>query len=137
MTSGKLLVVLIVSSSLAVWCLTGCGGKKEEGAKPQEAAETPAKPAEESAEQLPAAEPEAAEPGEGGSFYVESFPPGAEIVVNGEKAPARTPYFFENRKPGHYEIFTVLPGYVPTPAMHELDVTAGSLDTLTITGTSM
>jgi Tol biopolymer transport system component len=71
-----------------------------------------------------------AKPGEGGSFYVESFPPGAEIVINGEKVTEYTPFLFEDQTPGNYEVLVVLPGYTPTPEKHEIEVTVGSMDTL-------
>jgi Tol biopolymer transport system component len=129
MVAGKSLV-LVVSLFLALGPLAGCGGKKEEGAKSQKESVAAGEQAQETTSETEAARAETAQPGEGGSFYVESFPPGAEIVVNGVKAAGRTPYLFNDRKPGHYEILVVLPGYTPTPNMHEVDVTAGSLDTL-------
>lgn len=135
MTACRILVALAVTLSLVLGVFAGCGKREEEvkqepEAPPSEVAEMPEELAGvgERLDVIPDAEP-----GEGGSFYVESFPPAAEILINGEKAAVSTPHLFSNKMPGHYEVWVVLPGYVPEPDRMALDVAAGSLDTLSFT----
>lgn len=128
---GKLSVIMVVALCLAVGGLVGCGEKSEQRAESQDEEMAPSvEQAEEDAARETTAGLGEAEPGEGGSFHVESFPPGAEIVVNGANTLERTPCSFENQIPGRYEVLVVLPGYTPTPEKHEIDVTIGSMDTL-------
>jgi TolB protein len=126
----KLVVTLVLALSLIVGAMAGCGGREDAAETGEQETDAAVGDAEEAAAVEGEIAAEESEAVGGGSLYVESFPPGADIMINGERAAYKTPHLFEDRAPGHYEVLVVLPGFVPEPKEIEVDVTMGSLDTL-------
>jgi TolB protein len=129
MNRVRLFVPVLVSSALVLAAFAGCGGKKEQEVteEPQAAVESEREAAPEEVPRVLSRVPEG-----GGLVVVKSIPPGADILLGGQPTGVKTPYNVA-AEAGNYEVSVVLAGFTATPEMIPVEVTEGTMDTITFT----
>lgn len=65
-----------------------------------------------------------------GELTVTSTPADARISLNGIDTNEVTPFTFVDLASGHYIVTVTLPPYSPVPGSHDVEITAGSVDTV-------